>query len=89
MTFDGKVKGALPGHYPMFDLKGADVVIVDEPLQNRDLVARLFAHIDPAKGPFTHRLLLLPVQQKRVLSFSKFRALRFGFTRSKVCGFNI
>ncbi|TES99601.1 hypothetical protein [Burkholderia cepacia] len=79
VAFDGKVKGALPGHYPMFDLKGAEVVIVDEPIQNRDLVARLFAHIDPAKGPFTHRLLLLPVQQKRVLELLEIprSAIRF------------
>ncbi|ABO60281.1 hypothetical protein LA345_37280 (plasmid) [Burkholderia vietnamiensis] len=67
VAFDGQVKGALPGHYPMFDLESADVVIVDEPLQNRDLVARVLAHIAPIKGPFMHRLLVLPVQQERVL----------------------
>jgi hypothetical protein len=66
VAFDGKLKGAVPGHYPMFDLEGADVVIVDEPLQNRELVARLFAHTDVDKGPFMHRLLVLPVQQECV-----------------------
>ncbi|MGK8198493.1 hypothetical protein [Burkholderia cepacia] len=66
VAFGGKVKGALPGHYPMFDLAGADVVIVDEPLQNRELVARLLVHTDVNKGPFMHRLLVLPVQQDRV-----------------------
>ncbi|CAB3974630.1 hypothetical protein BLA3211_08110 [Burkholderia aenigmatica] len=67
VAFDGKLKSAAPGHYPMFDLAGADVVIVDEPLQNRELVARLFAHTDVNKGPFMHRLLVLPVQEEGAL----------------------
>jgi hypothetical protein len=61
-------KDVAPGHYPMFDLEGVDVVIVDEPLQNRELVTRLLAHTHPAKGPFMHRLLVLPVQQAAVLA---------------------
>ncbi|PRD92275.1 hypothetical protein [Burkholderia contaminans] len=67
VAFNGKVKSAAPGHYPMFDLAGADVVIVDEPLQNRELVARLVAHTDVNKGPFMHRLLVLPVQEEGAL----------------------
>ncbi|VWD33699.1 hypothetical protein BLA17378_07518 [Burkholderia aenigmatica] len=73
VTFDGKVKSAPPGHYPMFDLAGTDVVIVDEPLQNRELVARLLAHTDVNKDPFMHRLLVLPVQQERVLDIFEVR----------------
>ena len=43
----------------MFDLNGADVVIVDEPLQNRELVERLFAHVDPNGGAFMLIVLAL------------------------------
>lgn len=57
----------------MFDLAGTDVVIVDEPLQNRELVARLLAHTDVNKDPFMHRLLVLPVQQERVLDIFEVR----------------
>lgn len=59
VDFGGQVRGAAIGHYPMFDLNGADVVIVDEPLQNRELVERLFAHVDPNEGAFMLIVLAL------------------------------
>lgn len=77
VEFEGQVRGAAVGHYPMFDLNGADVVIVDEPLQNRELVERLFAHIDPNGGAFMHRLLILPLQTESALD-------RFDIPRSAV-----
>ncbi|WP_127837789.1 hypothetical protein [Burkholderia gladioli] len=41
VAFEGQTRDAAVGHYPMFDLNGADIAIVDEPLQNRELVGRL------------------------------------------------
>ncbi|MGT2455454.1 hypothetical protein ACU4GI_20360 [Cupriavidus basilensis] len=77
VDFGGQVRGAAIGHYPMFDLNGADVVIVDEPLQNRELVERLFAHVDPNGGAFMHRLLVLPIQTEGEID-------AFGIPRSAV-----
>ncbi|BDB30155.1 MULTISPECIES: hypothetical protein [Cupriavidus] len=77
VDFEGKVRGATVGHYPMFDFNGADIVVVDEPLQNRELVERLFAHVDPSGGAFMHRLMVLPLQTEDSIE-------RFGIPRSAV-----
>ncbi|KVV40785.1 hypothetical protein WT27_12700 [Burkholderia territorii] len=68
IDFGGQVRGAAVGHYPMFDLNGADVVIVDEPLQNRELVERVLAHVEPDGGAFMHRLLILPLQTEEAIT---------------------
>jgi hypothetical protein len=77
VDFVGQVRGASVGHYPMFDLNGADVVIVDEPLRNRELVERLFAHVDPSGGAFMHRMLVLSLQTEDAIDC-------FGIPRSAV-----
>jgi hypothetical protein len=77
VEFEGQVRNAAVGHYPMFDLNGAEVVIVDEPLQNRELVERIFAHVDPSGGAFMHRLLILPIQTLEAIE-------RLGIPRSAV-----
>ncbi|WP_454728028.1 MULTISPECIES: hypothetical protein [Cupriavidus] len=77
VKFDGQVRGSAIGHYPMFDLNGADVVIVDEPQQNRELVERLCTHVDPDGGAFMHRLLVLPIQTEGEIE-------RLGIPRSAV-----
>ncbi|WP_241299330.1 hypothetical protein [Burkholderia stabilis] len=77
VAFEGQTRDAAVGHYPMFDLNGADIVVVDEPLQNRELVGRLFAHVDPSGGAFMHRLLVLPLQTEKAME-------RFEIPRSAV-----
>ncbi|TDA48093.1 hypothetical protein [Burkholderia pyrrocinia] len=82
IDFAGQVRGAAVGHYPMFDLNGADVVIVDEPLQNRELVERVLAHVEPDGGAFMHRLLILPLQTEEAIT-------RLGIPRSALRLFSV
>ncbi|HEP6430620.1 hypothetical protein [Burkholderia arboris] len=82
IDFAGRVRGAAVGHYPMFDLDGADVVIVDEPLQNRELVERVLAHVEPDGGAFMHRLLILPIQTEDAIT-------RLGIPRSALRLFSV
>jgi len=77
VAFEGQTRDAAVGHYPLFDLNGADIVVVDEPLQNRELVGRLFAHVEPSGSAFMHRLLVLPLQTEKAID-------RFAIPRSAV-----
>jgi len=56
------------GHYPMFDLSGKDVVVIDEAQMDSELVDRIAAHTSKDRSAYTHALLVLIVQFREVLA---------------------
>jgi hypothetical protein len=53
--------------YPKFALDGVDVVVVDEPHCNPELVKAVLSRTSPAVGASAHRLVVLLVQDTRFL----------------------
>lgn len=68
VAFDGVESDLREKHYPRFALDGIDVVVVDEPGVNRELVRELLVRTAPKAGAAAHRLIVLLIQDTRVLN---------------------
>lgn len=55
------------GHYPMFDLNGIEVVVIDEAQMDAELVNRLIAHTSKVRSAYSHTLLILITQTQAAL----------------------
>lgn len=55
------------GVYPMFTIAQADVVIIDEPEMNPQLVRSVYLHTSAHRSLFTHGLLVLAIHDLQTL----------------------
>ena len=67
VKFDGVIRDTKEGEYPSIALDGIDIVVVDEPNMNRSLVPKLYSHTEHRNSVFTHRLLILLIQDIKEL----------------------
>lgn len=68
VAFNGVERDLREKHYPRFALDGIDVVVVDEPHINPVFVRTLLSRTAPEVGAAAHRLVVLLVQQTRLLA---------------------
>lgn len=62
VAFDGVERDLREGHYPRFALDGVDVVVVDEPRCDPELVKQLLTQTAPQAGTAGHQLVVLLLQ---------------------------
>ena len=55
------------GHYPMFDLNGKHIVVIDEAQLDAELVNRIAVHTSKDRSAYTHALLVLIFQYREDL----------------------